>query len=239
MRILLVENDATAARTLERLLIKANFNVTRAETGGEGLELAMLRDYDLILQDLGLPDMGGMDVLEQLGVVRKGTPVMVLSRMDDPQLKLQSFHLGADDYIIKPFLGDELVARVKAIIRRSRGLGHPTIHTGRMVVDIQACVVEVDGKPVNLTKKEYQILELLSLHKGTIVTKQSILHHLYGGKSAPQIKIIDVFVCKLRKKLADALGGENYIETVWGRGYVLADAPDCPSTEAFRTVAHV
>jgi len=123
----------------------------------------------------------------------------------------------------KPFHRDELVARIHAIIRRSQGHSQALIHTGRVSVNLDAKTVEVDGGAVHLTGKEYQMLELLSLRKGTTLTKEMFLNHLYGGMDEPELKIIDVFICKLRKKLAEATGGENYIETVWGRGYVLRD----------------
>jgi two-component system cell cycle response regulator CtrA len=142
---------------------------------------------------------------------------------DDTENKLKGFGFGADDYMTKPFHRDELVARIHAIIRRSKGHSQSVIHTGRVAVNLDAKSVEADGKPVHLTGKEYQILELLSLRKGTTLTKEMFLNHLYGGMDEPELKIIDVFICKLRKKLAEATDGENYIETVWGRGYVLRD----------------
>jgi DNA-binding winged helix-turn-helix (wHTH) protein len=123
----------------------------------------------------------------------------------------------------KPFHKDELVARIHAIVRRSKGHAQSVITTGDLVVNLDAKTVEVAGQRVHLTGKEYQMLELLSLRKGTTLTKEMFLNHLYGGMDEPELKIIDVFICKLRKKLALACGGENYIETVWGRGYVLRD----------------
>ena len=115
------------------------------------------------------------------------------------------------------------MARIHAIIRRSKGHSQSVIHTGRIAVNLDAKTVEADGQPVHLTGKEYQMLELLSLRKGTTLTKEMFLNHLYGGMDEPELKIIDVFICKLRKKLSRATGGESYIETVWGRGYVLRD----------------
>jgi two-component system, cell cycle response regulator CtrA len=123
----------------------------------------------------------------------------------------------------KPFHREELVARIHAIIRRSKGHSQSMIRTGKVNVNLDAKTVDVENKTVHLTGKEYQMLELLSLRKGTTLTKEMFLNHLYGGMDEPELKIIDVFICKLRKKLAEATGGENYIETVWGRGYVLRD----------------
>ncbi|MDS9468396.1 response regulator transcription factor [Paracoccus sp. MBLB3053] len=223
MRILLVEDDQTTARSIELMLTHANYNVYRTDMGEEGIDLARLYDYDLILLDLDLPDMHGMEVLRQIRMSRVDTPILILTGSDDTESKLRGFGFGADDYMTKPFNRDELVARIQAIIRRSKGHSQSIIWTGGMMVNLDARSVEVDGRPVNLTGKEYQILELLSLRKGTTLTKEMCLNHLYGGMDEPELKIIDVFVCKLRKKLSAALGGENHIETVWGRGYVLRD----------------
>ena len=223
MRILLVEDDPTTSRSIELMLTHANLNVYSTDLGEEGIDLAKLYDYDLILLDLNLPDMNGHEVLRQLRLARIETPILILSGADDTENKLKGFGFGADDYMTKPFHRDELVARIHAIIRRSKGHSQSVIHTGRVAVNLDAKSVEADGKSVHLTGKEYQILELLSLRKGTTLTKEMFLNHLYGGMDEPELKIIDVFICKLRKKLATATDGDNYIETVWGRGYVLRD----------------
>lgn len=223
MRILLVEDDPTTSKSIELMLNHANLNVYSTDLGEEGIDLAKLYDYDLILLDLGLPDMNGHDVLRQLRLARIDTPILILSGHDDTESKLKGFGYGADDYLTKPFHREELVARIHAIIRRSKGHSQSIIKTGKIKVNLDAKTVEVGGKAVHLTGKEYQMLELLSLRKGTTLTKEMFLNHLYGGMDEPELKIIDVFICKLRKKLATATGGENYIETVWGRGYVLRD----------------
>jgi two-component system cell cycle response regulator CtrA len=225
MRILLVEDDPTTARSIELMLTHANLNVYCTDLGEEGVDLAKLYDYDLILLDLTLPDMTGHEVLRQIRIARIETPVLILSGADDTESKLKGFGFGADDYLTKPFHREELIARIHAIIRRSKGHAQSTIRTGKITVNLDAKTVEVDGKAVHLTGKEYQMLELLSLRKGTTLTKEMFLNHLYGGMDEPELKIIDVFICKLRKKLAEATGGQNYIETVWGRGYVLRDPP--------------
>ncbi|MBK1636594.1 response regulator transcription factor CtrA [Rhodovulum adriaticum] len=223
MRVLLVEDDPTTAKSIEMMLTHANLNVYTTDLGEEGIDLAKLYDYDLILLDLNLPDMNGHDVLRQLRMARIETPILILSGEGDTENKIKGFGFGADDYLTKPFHRDELVARIHAIIRRSKGHAQSVIRTGRIAVNLDAKTVEVDGAPVHLTGKEYQMLELLSLRKGTTLTKEMFLNHLYGGMDEPELKIIDVFICKLRKKLAQATGGETYIETVWGRGYVLRD----------------
>ena len=223
MRVLLVEDDPTTSKSIELMLTHANLNVYATDLGEEGVDLAKLYDYDLILLDLNLPDMNGHEVLRQLRMARVETPILILSGSDDTDNKIRGFGFGADDYMTKPFHRDELVARIHAIIRRSKGHAQSIIHTGKIAVNLDAKTVEAGGKPVHLTGKEYQMLELLSLRKGTTLTKEMFLNHLYGGMDEPELKIIDVFICKLRKKLSQATDGDNYIETVWGRGYVLRD----------------
>jgi two-component system cell cycle response regulator CtrA len=223
MRVLLVEDDPTTSRSIELMLTHANLNVYATDLGEEGVDLAKLYDYDLILLDLNLPDMHGHDVLRQLRLAKIETPILILSGSDDTESKIKGFGFGADDYLTKPFHREELVARIHAIIRRSKGHAQSVIRTGKIAVNLDAKTVEADGKAVHLTGKEYQMLELLSLRKGTTLTKEMFLNHLYGGMDEPELKIIDVFICKLRKKLSQATGGENHIETVWGRGYVLRD----------------
>ncbi len=223
MRILLVEDDPTTSKSIEMMLTHANLNVYATDLGEEGIDLAKLYDYDLILLDLHLPDMSGHEVLRQLRMARVETPILILTGESGTESKLRGFGFGADDYMTKPFHRDELVARIHAIIRRSKGHSQSIINTGRIAVNLDAKTVDVGGMPVHLTGKEYQMLELLSLRKGTTLTKEMFLNHLYGGMDEPELKIIDVFICKLRKKLSEATGGDNHIETVWGRGYVLRD----------------
>ena len=213
------------------MLTHANLNVYATDLGEEGIDLAKLYDYDLILLDLNLPDMNGHEVLRQLRLSKVDTPILILSGDDDTESKLKGFGFGADDYLTKPFHREELVARIHAIIRRSKGHAQSIIKTGRIAVNLDAKTVDVSGNTVHLTGKEYQMLELLSLRKGTTLTKEMFLNHLYGGMDEPELKIIDVFICKLRKKLAEATSGENYIETVWGRGYVLRDPEPVMNTE--------
>ncbi len=223
MRVLLVEDDPSTAKSIELMLSHANLNVYSTDLGEEGIDLAKLYDYDLILLDINLPDMNGHEVLRQLRLSRIETPILILSGEDGTESKLKGFGFGADDYMTKPFHREELVARIHAIIRRSKGHAQSIIKTGVIAVNLDAKTVEVDSSPVHLTGKEYQMLELLSLRKGTTLTKEMFLNHLYGGMDEPELKIIDVFICKLRKKLSEATGGDNHIETVWGRGYVLRD----------------
>ncbi len=225
MRVLLIEDDSATAKGIELMLQTERFNVYTTDLGEEGLDLGKLYDYDIILLDLNLPDMHGYDVLKKLRVAKVGTPILILSGMAEPDNKVKGLGFGADDYMTKPFDRRELIARIHAIVRRSKGHAQSLIKTGDLVVNLDTKSVEVNGARLHLTGKEYAMLELLSLRKGTTLTKEMFLNHLYGGMDEPELKIIDVFICKLRKKLAAATGGQHYIETVWGRGYVLRDPP--------------
>ena len=223
MRILLIEDDPATSKSIELMLGHANFNVYTTDLGEEGINLAKLYDYDLILLDLVLPDINGHVVLRKLRVARIDTPILILSGETDTESKMRGFGSVADDYLTKPFHREELIARIHAIIRRSKGHSQSIIKTGDIEVNLDGKTVEVRRNTVHLTGKEYQMLELLSLRKGTTLTKEMFLNHLYVGMDEPELKIIDVFICKLRKKLSEATGRENHIETVWGRGYVLRD----------------
>ena len=223
MRVLLIEDDGATAQSIELMLKSDGFNVYTTDLGEEGVDLGKVYDYDIILLDLNLPDMTGFDVLKSLRVAKVNTPILILTGQGDIETKVRGLGFGADDYMTKPFHKDELVARIHAIVRRSKGHSQSVITTGDLVVNLDAKTVEVAGQRVHLTGKEYQMLELLSLRKGTTLTKEMFLNHLYGGMDEPELKIIDVFICKLRKKLAAATSGDHYIETVWGRGYVLRD----------------
>jgi len=222
MRILLVEDDTIVARGVSLALKAASMIVDTSDTGEEALELARLYDYDIIVLDLMLPDMEGYEVVRRLRAARIETPVLILSGLTRPQAKVRGFGMGADDYITKPFDQHELVARIQAIVRRAKGFSQPTLTVGPLTLNLGSREVLVEGRSVHLTGKEYAVLELLTLRKGIVLTKEAFLNHLYGGMDEPEVKIIDVFICKLRKKLAQA-GACDLIGTVWGRGYVLRD----------------
>ena len=227
MRVLLIEDDVSIAASIELMLKSERFNTYTTELGEEGIDLGKLYDYDIILLDLNLPDMSGYEVLRSLRVAKVKTPILILSGMAGIEDKVKGLGFGADDYLTKPFHKDELVARIQAIVRRSKGHAQSVITVDDMVVNLDEKTVAIAGSYVNLTGKEYGVLELLSLRKGSTITKEMMLNHLYGGLDEPELKIIDVFICKMRKKLANASGGKNYIETVWGRGYALREgAPE-------------
>jgi two-component system cell cycle response regulator CtrA len=238
MRVLLVEDDSATAQSIEMMLRSESYVCDTTDMGEDGLEIGKLYDYDIIILDLMLPDIDGYEVLRRLRAARVQTPTLILSGLSGLDDKIKGLGVGADDYLTKPFDKRELIARIQAIVRRSKGHSDSVIETGKLTVNLDTRTVEVGGQPLHLTGKEYGILELLSLRKGTTLTKEMFLNHLYGGMDEPELKIIDVFVCKLRKKLASATGGDNYIETVWGRGYVLrdpvkrADDPDAETKQA-------
>jgi two-component system cell cycle response regulator CtrA len=223
MRVLLVEDDTATSKSIELMLKSEGFVCDTTDLGEDGLEIGKIYDYDIIILDLMLPDMDGYEVLRRLRAARVKTPILILSGLAELDNKLKGLGFGADDYLTKPFDKRELVARINAVVRRAKGHSQSIIKTGKLTVNLDTRTVEANGQPVHLTGKEYGILELLSLRKGTTLTKEMFLNHLYGGIDEPELKIIDVFVCKLRKKLATACAGDNYIETVWGRGYVLRD----------------
>ncbi|WP_068879214.1 response regulator transcription factor [Phenylobacterium sp. CCH12-B4] len=224
MRVLLIEDDRMMARSIEMMLNASGFIVEKTDAGEDGIDLSGVYDYDLILLDLSLPDMSGLDVLRALRRSRNETPIMILSGTAEIDSKVKALSLGADDYMTKPFHKDELVARLRAVIRRSKGHAQSLITVGDMVIDLDAKVVHVNDQRVHLTGREYQTLELMALRKGKAITKDIFLSSLYGGMDEPGAKIVDVFICKLRKKLAPVTDGRHVIETVWGGGYVLREA---------------
>jgi len=237
MRVLLVEDDSATAKSIELMLKSEGYVCDSTDLGEDGLEIGKLYDYDIIILDLMLPDIDGYEVLRRLRASNVETPVLILSGMAELDAKIKGLGYGADDYLTKPFDKRELVARIQAIVRRAKGHSDSIIKTGRLTVNLDTRTAEVEGQPLHLTGKEYGILELLSLRKGTTLTKEMFLNHLYGGMDEPELKIIDVFVCKLRKKLAAACGGSNYIETVWGRGYVLRDPVEETQDEPVEAMA--
>src|ERR1700749_4132597 len=179
MRVLLIEDDTSTAESVELMLKAEGFSVYGTDLGEEGVDLAKIYDYDLILLDLNLPDISGLQVLRTLRTSKVETPVMILSGSAEIDTKVKTFSGGADDYMTKPFHKDELVARVHAVVRRSKGHAQSVIRTGDITVNLDAKTVEVNGARVHLTGKEYQMLELLSLRKGTTLTKEMFLNHLY------------------------------------------------------------
>ena len=232
MRVLLVEDDSSVAKSIEMILKSEGYMVETTDLGEDAYELGKFYDYDIVVLDLMLPDMHGYEVLKKLRADKVNVPILILSGLSELDSKIKGLGFGADDYLTKPFEKAELIARIKAIVRRSQGHAQSQIKIGELTVNLDSRTVDVKGKPVHLTGKEYGILELLALRKGTTLTKEMFLNHLYGGMDEPEGEIIDVFICKLRKKIEIAADGENYIETVWGRGYVLREPPSNDKAKA-------
>ena len=205
MRILLVEDDRAVTQSLVAALKAASMVVDAVSTGEEALEYCRLYDFDMVLLDLGLPDMEGYDVVRRLRAARLSTPVLVLAENNSPQAKIKGFAAGADDAISKPFDAQEIVARIQAVVRRAKGFSQSNLTVGELSLNLGSREATVAGTPIHLTGKEYAILELLMLRKGMVLTKEAFLNHLYGGMDEPEVKIIDVFICA-RTRRAEAVG---------------------------------
>lgn len=223
MRVLLIGQDGATPASVKMMLMRENFICDTTDLGEDALEISRLRDYDVVLLDLSVPNMNGYGLLRQLRTAPRRPPVLILSGPAELDQRIKDLGFGDDDVLTNLVDHREVLARIQATARRSKGHCESTVRTGRLAVNLDTREVSVDDHSVHLTGKEYGILELLSLRKSTTLTKEMFLNHLYGGMAEPELKIIDVFVCKLRKKLAQATGGSHYIETVWGRGYRLRD----------------
>jgi two-component system OmpR family response regulator len=215
MRVLIVEDEPDLTRVLRQALTESGFSVDTAADGEEGLWKAKQTDYDAVILDLMLPRMQGGEVLRELRE-SKITPVLVLTARDAPTDKITNLNLGADDYLTKPFDLDELIARVRALIRRSTNHPSPVLRAGEVELDTSARVVRRQGQHVELAVKEYAILELLMMHQDKLVTRTMIYEHVYGEDDGTLSNVVDVYICNLRKKL----GGE-LINTRRGEGYII------------------
>ncbi|BAO99358.1 response regulator transcription factor [Wolbachia endosymbiont of Cimex lectularius] len=231
MRILLIEDDQVSAKTVVNALTSDGHFcdvVTSAQDYNNNIVSSNGDHYDLVILDIHLPgDIDGYDILLRLRSAKIKVPVLILSCISAVNQKAKGLGYGADDYLTKPFHKSELLARIKAIIRRTKGHPESVIKIGNININFDHRIVEVKGKTVHLTNKEYSMIELLALRKGTVLTKEMFLNHLYNGLDEPSDnKIVDVFMCKLRKKLESANDGKSHIETIWGRGYVLKEYVD-------------
>jgi two-component system cell cycle response regulator CtrA len=228
MRVLLIEDDVWIAQSITEALEAEGFHVDETDRGEDGLELSDLYEYQVMILDLGLPDMRGDEVLQNLRQKNTSMPELILSGDAEVESRLSCLHKGADDYLLKPFHMQELTARLQALVRRANGHSQNILQFGDLTLNLSARDVRVGDTRVDLTAKEYQMFELLCLRKGNVVSKESFLDHLYGGMDEPEMKIIDVFICKLRKKIEKAGAASPLIQTVWGRGYrVNTDAMQC------------
>ncbi|QDH15536.1 response regulator transcription factor [Oecophyllibacter saccharovorans] len=220
MLILIVESDPSAAAALTKALRPTACQIEAVSTGTEALTMLQRYDFDLLITEMALADCDGASLIKRLRRAHIDLPVLVLSEVVTTEAQLSAFSAGADDYVTKPYDREVLAARLQALFRRTRGFSEPRLHLGPLELNLEARMATVDGTPLSLTGKEYAILELLAVRRGTVLTKDTFLNHLYGGIDEPEMKIIDVFVCKLRRKL-QKFGIDHLIETVWGRGYVI------------------
>ena len=226
MRALIINSDEEMLKTVSDALTEAGFVCDKATKPEVGIEKGKMCNNDIIITELSFPkaNIDGYEVLLCLRSSKVKTPILILSHLTSSDQIVKALRNGADDYMTTPaYNKEELIERIYAITRRSKGHSESVIRFDKVTLNLDTRIVEVDGKPVHLTNKEYAIFELLAMRKGTVLNKATFLNHLYGGVNGPEIKIIDVFICKLRKRLAEASGGVNYIETVWGRGYMLKD----------------
>lgn len=221
MRILLAEPDDPTAKTLAMRLGAEGFKVETTDLGEDAIDLGKIYDYDAIVTTLEHIDVSGFEVIRALRLAKVTTPIIAISAIALPvEDRVRVLALGADDLLTKPVHTDELVARIHAVVRRHHGHQSSTIEIGPLVVDMGRQQAILDGNPLRLTGTEYALLETMALRKGACVTKHHALDTLYGGRDEPDMKIIDVFLCKLRKKFGQHAG---MIETVWGRGYMLVE----------------
>lgn len=220
MRVLLLEDDDTLREALASRLRSEGFAVDAAADGEEGLFLGSEIPFDVAIVDLGLPRMSGLEVIERLRRNGQQFPVLILTARDRWQDKVEGLRLGGDDYMVKPFHMEELLARVNALVRRSAGWASSMIRCGPIAIDTSAQVVTVENDPVDLTSFEYKVLEYLMLHSGEVVSKTDLTEHLYDQDFDRDSNVIEVFIGRLRKKL-DPKNTLKPIETLRGRGYRL------------------
>lgn len=213
--------DAEAVR-------KRGVRAERARSGEEAMEFLRLYEYDIVLLDLDLPDMNGHELIRRIRGAHLGVPVLAISDTVPARIRAQALDLGADDFLSGPCDMDELLARMRAIIRRSQGHTNSCLRFGCVELNMESHDVQVNGARLPLSRREYAVLELLFLRQGVILSKGTFLNHLYCGVEEPEMKTIDVIICRLRKKLAKA-GVPALIDTVWGSGYILREAPDLPA----------
>ena len=202
MRILLIEGDELVTRSIELMLKAEGVFVDSTDTGDDGLDLGKHYDYDASVLDIRLPDMSGLDAIRAFRRAEISAPILVLSDDARVETRVKILESGADGYMTKPFHTDELNARIRALVRRSRGHAQAAITTGMVTVNMTAKTVSANGNPIQISGKEYQILELLSLRRGATVNRDMFINHLYGYDEGPESRTIELFICRLRKKLA-------------------------------------
>lgn len=222
MRVLIIEDEAELSQQLRQQLESEGYRVDWARDGKEGLYIASEYPLDAAIIDLGLPGLPGLDIIRQLRARGSSLPILILTARGRWQERVEGLETGADDYLVKPFQMEELSARLKALVRRALGAQHTEVQCGHLSFSLAAQRVKLDGKEVDLTAMEYQMLEYMVRRKGTVVSKNELRDYLYPHDSDPESNVIEVLVGRLRRKL-DPSGTQQPIETLRGRGYRLSD----------------
>lgn len=231
MKVLIIDPKASMGSSLKVLLTNEGYTADVITASDEAVSYCKLYDYDIIIKDFkSNKEMDSYQFLHQLRSSGINTPLIMISDQKDEKNLIELLNLGADDFVLKPFNVKELIARCRAIVRRAQGHSASAIQIGRLKIDLRRNLAEAEGQILNLTNKEYSILELLAIRKGVMITKEMFLNHLYSGMDEPEMKIVDVFICRLRRKIADATNGDNFIQTIWGRGYILHDPAEKASS---------
>ena len=231
VRVLLVENERANSALITALLRAEGMHVEATDIAEEALKLVRHYDLDLVMLSLTLPDMPGSTIISRMRATRCDAPILAFSKVVSTELRLKALAAGADDVVERTINQTELLARMHAIVRRTQGHSQPQIQIGAIILRLEQHEVVADSKVISLTSKEFAILQLLMIRKNTVLSKEAILTHLYGCIDDLEIKIIDVFVRKIRKKVTSA-GFADIIGTVWGRGYTVRDRSEHWDTPA-------
>jgi len=236
MLVLRVGNAPFCRGDNQQFLQQHGIRSEQALSGREALEFLRLYDYDMVLMDLHLSDVPAYEVVRMMRAAALRTPVVIMSDVATVQAKVKALDQGADDFLITPCDSEEVLARIRAVVRRSQGHAKSTLTLGPVELLLDRRDVRVHGESLHLSRREYAVLELLFLKQGVILNKGAFLTHLYCGMDEPEMKTIDVIICRLRKKLATA-GVPTLIDTVWGCGYILRD-PSLDRQDDARVMNH-
>ena len=229
MRLLIIEDECDLANALARGLRRQGYAVDIALHGQEGWEMAMVNEYDLLILDLNLPEMDGLEVCRRLRADKPGLLILMLTARDQLEDRVIGLDLGADDYVVKPFHLEELAARVRALLRRDLRMRDPLLQCGDLKLDPAACSVWQGKRRLELTRKEFGVLDYLMRHPGEVVSQEALLEHVWDVNADPFTNTVRVHISSLRRKLGDDAEAPRYIETVVGQGYRLP--PSRPSEE--------
>ncbi len=230
MRLLLITSDRDfGAKIAAAFGNRATCHIEGACS--EAIDLVTRDEFDALLIDSAIPRASHLDVIRKIRAEGISSPILLMLDVNIPAARIDAFMIGADDVMPRSFVDAEMVVRINNLVRRCNGHSQPTVKLGAVTIDFNQRCVFVNGRSAELTAKEFDVVELLALRRGKVLSKENFLNYLYGGLNEPEVKIIDVFICKLRKKLAH-LGASDLITTVRGKGYVLRDTPPTPAPTA-------